>query len=585
MSIYYPSVMANIRMTFDTSLKIIAPPPPKSVEDAVSRIAKALSLPSLPSIPETEALIVSTGSALNASFVSGRVPKSATISLPGHRPAGTFSLTFDYSDLPIDPRTVKGAAVDIFLGTVTATNFAAGMGDSPDTREETSVLRPNAVGSAASLIMTAMVDEWEVEHGEDGSTVTISGRDMRGVLIDAPIATDPQHAHDILDHLPMTGTIVEVIDALVKACPLFIGLTLEVVATDWPKTSLGLPGPLPSPGKDSVAQHTKGAKGKNKGKATAACSHDKLTFWDLITKWCFLCGAIPYFVGTTLHISPARGLYAQKRARIQGLLSTSFAGGKPRIIDQETGSVVAPMYLRKLIYGRDISSLSYKRKYAGWARPKNVIVTSTDLSKSAKGAAVIQGIYPPADKKVVTRVSANGKSEEAESLYIPVAGVHDVAQLQVIAEAVYHEIGSGESGGSCETVNLASFGGDNADPDLLKLRPGDAVELGVDTRSLKEKNPLVSPYVDSLRIGFEEQIKILTSKLKDVNLARVVAATSHGKISSLQNFFRVSEVHFNWSEEGLKISFEYHNFIEALHNPGGGVTSLPGGPTRTKVRA
>lgn len=577
MAAFLPSVVVNISLTFDTRLKVRLGPVQKSTEGLVNDNSQfGVSSDKWDKKPRSiwsakpqdsidigeEPLIVSSGSELNASFVTNRVPKKASIELPGHRPAGTFSLTFDFQELPIDPRTVRGAAVHIYLGTVSQSGFASAMHDTFDDTIESSVLRPGTLGSRASQIMAGTVDEWEVVHGEDGSTVTMSGRDLRGVLIDSPIATSPTGAHTVLEKMDLTKPIDVVVDQLLGFSPLLLGGKISVERVGWPDGEA-----LPAPGPDSLPTHRKGAKGKTTPRATASCSHDKITFWDLITKWCFQVGAIPYFVGTQLYISPARGLYSQQRDRMEGRLKTPFVNGAARTVDAQSGAAISPMYVRRLIYGRDISSVSFKRKFGGYRRPKRIRVTSTDTSSKTKGSTIVEGIYPALTKEQLrfTRSSPDGKSDEKETLYIPVAGVTDPKQLFEMARAVFNEIALGEVGGSCSTNNLSSFGGDNSDPDLLSLRPGDAVEFAADTRALNPNAPLVSPFTDSLRNSFETQVKTLEAKLKDKNFARVLAATAQGSITDIQSFFRISSVSYEWGTDGLKIDFDFENFIEPVH--------------------
>jgi hypothetical protein len=99
---------------------------------------------------------------------------------------------------------------------------------------------------------------------------------------------------------------------------------------------------------------------------------------------------------------------------------------------------------------------------------------------------------------------------------------------------------------------------------LLRLQPGDAVEFVVDVRNAGARVPLVSPYVDSQRTGFEEQVALINARLNDENLARVIVATTRGQVQGLQRTFRTKNIKYAWKDSGtaLSISFDFENYVE-----------------------
>jgi hypothetical protein len=224
------------------------------------------------------------------------------------------------------------------------------------------------------------------------------------------------------------------------------------------------------------------------------------------------------------------------------------------------------------VYGRDVERLTLNRKLAGYKRPATVRVIAVDASSPKRGKArQVEGRYPPEDKKKARlhRVAPGGAKGEEEFYPVQVHGITDPDQLNRIAQSIYEEIGRGEIGGTIETPNLASFGGDNADPDLLKLKPGDAIELMADTRAVKTSPPLQSSFTESLRRGFDAQVKEVAGKLGDENLARVVVATARGEVQELQRAFRVSAVHYSWDHDsGIKVSFDVQNYVEVRADVG-----------------
>ena len=311
------------------------------------------------------------------------------------------------------------------------------------------------------------------------------------------------------------------------------------------------------------------------GRATPPGSGGKVSFWDMIVRLCFLVGAIPYFQGRVLLVRPAKGLYKQIGATGGPFDPTPFSSELPRILDAPSGKAIpdGPLSVRRMVYGRDINRVVMNRKLGGAQRPKTVRVVSVDGSSTDRGTKrQLMARWPKKEESVKSRASKPHPGEKTateEIINVPVAGIRDKAQLEEIARAVYEEIGRGEVGGTCESNNLASFGGDNTDPDLLRLKPGDAMEFTVDSRSLRTTPPLVATLTDFNRDTFEDAVRKVQLRLGDEDLSRVVVATARGQVAELQRFFRVSHVAYTWdSETGIQIAFDFQNFIEARASVG-----------------
>jgi hypothetical protein len=143
---------------------------------------------------------------------------------------------------------------------------------------------------------------------------------------------------------------------------------------------------------------------------------------------------------------------------------------------------------------------------------------------------------------------------------IVVNGVTSKKQLELVADAIYEEIGRGELSGSCETRNLASFGGSSADPDLIWLRPGDAIRIGV--------SPSVAAGVTGTYSDTTATEATLTKRYMDQGfpspVASALAQTAIRGVPAAQPYFRVNNVKMNWSNEsGLKIAFDFQNYVES----------------------
>jgi len=554
---YYPSMIANLRLSFDPTLTI-----PTTAPDLWS-IDSALAAPATPARVKSEPLAIAKGP---ASYILNRVPSAATIQLPGHRPAGRFTLSFPFKDLPIDPRTVQSCAVDVYVGTVLASNFARGMAGEAPFGVKLSVLDTTEFfGDTSNLVISGMVDEWQVAHKDDGDIVTIMGRDLRGILIDTPVHTDQKTSDKVLHSLDHNLPIQLVIEQLYKTHPLTERIKIRTSLSEWPG---GIP---PAPGGRAMPRHRKGAKGKKTGGTAGSSSKaSKLSFWDVTVQLCYLVGAIPSFVGSELHIRPSRSLFDQALVQFDPSRPTPFKDAQPRARDAVSGKAFPkPITARRMVYGRDIESLTFDRKFGGFRKPRQVRCVNAD--------ATVEGKYP--SNEIASRLVASGQKAMADILWVPVHEIDDEKRLTEIAQAVYEEIGRGEIGGTVSTKALSSFGGDNRDPDLLRLRPGDAIEFATDVRTLARQAPLVSEFTDHMRKSFNTQVADVAKRIGDVNLSRVIISTARGIINELQNFYRVSAVTFGWSVDGLQVGFDFQNYVvksfdkDGSRNKSGGVVT------------
>ena len=565
MPTFRPSLVANFTLKFDESLTLLQPPTP----DSVSSLTQAP--PQGSGVPTTQPLLLQAGDQ-NHSYILGRIPKKASVELPGYRMAGHFSLEIDFKDMPIDPRTVRACAVDIHIGTVTDQDASDGFRGQKENGTLKSVLRTRDANDHAvkdTLVLCGIVDDWTVTHNASGSVVSMKGRDLRGILLDIPISAGIKGlGEQFVDKLDLTQDIDDVVrDVLKFAEGMFVEINVVVNPAEWPD------GEVKSPSPDVIPRHRLGAKGKRKsGRSTPAGKLDNISFWDLITKLCYLAGAIPFFRGKELVIRPSSTIYDQIRGDFDPVrYPTPFKDGKQRIRDVITRTPITPgLRARRFVYGRDVSSFEFTRKFTGFHRPKvvRVVGTSTESASSTSETGVVvnphvEGVWPKefgGAQPLVTGVTPGGKGAQQDVLKIPSA-YSDPVHLQMIAKSIFEEIGRGEVGGSIETTNLASFGGDNNDADVLRLRPGDGVEFLVDTRSLGSGSPLISTLTDFERVSYEKAVEGIVARIGDKALARVIVATARGMIAELQRFFRVQTVKYAWSEHGIKVAFDFQNYI------------------------
>jgi hypothetical protein len=356
---------------------------------------------------------------------------------------------------------------------------------------------------------------------------------------------------------PINEVVAEILQSLTSDLNVKIGVFTDPVEWDGQL----VPSPGDADGLTRVRQTAAGTESRLNPAGANAGGGDKISYWDLITQYCGLVGAVPYFYGHELWIRPARNIFDI----IGGAVPPPFAGGQPRDVGE-----TKPLTQRRLVYGRDITELSFERKYGGSPVPIVEVVALDDRKRGLEKLIVVQ--WPPKNS-----LAANMKSE-SEKLIIPIHGVRDAARALRIARDLYEEIGRGEMGGSARTNNLASFGGDGADPDMVKIRPTDSIELAVDTRALASGAPLVSTLNDSERRTFAEQVAEVQSvlKTKDPNIARALVATSRSQVVDSIRYFRVGNVKYTFNSKGLGIAFDFQNYLISRHAYGEVKSRAPG---------
>lgn len=627
MGVFYPSCVVHFILRFDEAFNVSEQASAMSVSAAQGLVVDPYTPSIRPLILESEAaktnkdVEATTGVKLSKapgdqdrlSIIMNRVPKAGSFELTGYRQAWKFNMSFDFRDLPVDPRVIRSCGVEIHIGAVDPSDFASGMVSTDAQGRRKSIISTVGPGGAPredTLIMVALVDTAHVSHTANSSVLTIEGRDLRGVFLDSP--ADPK----LFKNLNLDRDIVDVVRQILQRHPFGKGINVESNKNDWPDSK------VPSPyTKDNATRVLLGADGKGSGSSMPQGGSANLNFWDLITHYCFVVGAVPYFAGRKLVIRPARSLYDQQKAGFDPRIPTPFAGGRQRSAVFGEPGREEKFGVRKLIFGRDVSELSYERKYTG-VKARVVAAVGVDTSSEKRGTqALVTGYWPNAEaiaalkreqkeaekrgqalaldkaqqtlasvasvvaklsNPKATSVAPSGGATQEEVLRVPVAGIKDKKTLEEIARNIFEEVGKGEMGGSAHTKNLASFGTDpnsftaaNADPDLCRLRPGDAVELKVDTRRLASTAPLVSSVTDFYRKSVDDITKEVGQKLKadlgstagSEDLARVVVATARGGIVELQNVWRVENVKYDWSVTGgLGVAFDFKNYIEARSN-------------------
>lgn len=495
--------------------------------------------------PSSETVPVTFGTD-GFTVIANRVPKKGSFTLAHPRSAATFSITFDYTEFPVDPRIIRAVGVEVHLGAVSAEDYARGMAGEKDTDgRPLSILKTTSglidpwsgrpATNDATLLFHAIADTWDVDHSDGGSYITIEGRDIRSLFIDAKAPLEK------IAKIDLRKPINEVVEDIIRTMGVEHDLRMNIMidAAEWPEKRIPSPGDV-----DGLTRVRLGSSGQNTSQTPQTGT--KTSYWDLITNYCTLVGGIPQFQGSSLWIRPARRVFDV----LNKTLATPFRGGAARRVGTEQ------LRARRLVYGRDIKRLRFQRKFQGTVVPTIQTISYDDRASGAQ--RLIFGQWPPA-----TSEQAKAKAE-GELLRIPMHGIRSVKQLNEIAHDIYEEIGRGEVGGTADTQNLASYGGDNSDPDMLRLRPMEPVEFVIDKRTLNTLAPVVSELTDQERRSFSEEVDVLHRRLGDRALARVLTAMARGTIRELIAFYQVIGIQYEWGG-GLKMAIQFQNYIVPRH--------------------
>jgi hypothetical protein len=599
-SVFRPSLLVNLQILFDEGLKEkFAPKTSDQMADAkeftgeIGEVTVDLSpeeisvdgltldtllIPGLAIVTTDEEVglgpdIVAEAGSISASKVMNIIPKGASIELPGYRQAGTFALDILHRDLPIDPRVIRALRAEIHLGTVSHAEWANGMvGRVEEGGRRSSVLVP----TSTNLVLVGMADTITAEFSDRGSYIHIEGRDLRGTLLDTNVSPK------ILKLLSLKQPIDVVVRNLVNRFnPQGGGIQVATQASEWPNGVVPSPhvvGDQTRPQFDADPDEASQAQAGQNGETvpTTQGNPDTISYWDLITNYCLLVGGIPYFVGPQLRIRPARSLFDQRTVDQNPFdpnFPYPFGGNQPH--KREVGHPLvskpeAPFGYRRMVFGKDIQNLKFERKLGGVVVPA-IKVVSYDGDNPVKGPdnRLLRAVYPPETDtaKRTSKVGSSGKGAKTDELYFPVYGIRNQKTLENIAKNLHAEIGRQELGGSVTTKNLSSFGGNNQDPDLLRLRPGDPVEFRTVDSGLQTFPTFAHELLDHTRRSEAAEIEAVAKRLGDKALATAIVQSAHGSNQQLTKTFRVTTVKFDWSNDaGLGIAFDFQNFVEMRYS-------------------
>lgn len=469
----------------------------------------------------------------NRTFVlDGIVPVQAGWLQNGVRTADTLAMELLFQDLPIDPRVIRSCAVQFFLGCVPAADYERGMNGemrSPAPGAGVSIpyniVPDNYTDSSGrprtNLRFEGWVDDWGDEFPEgDAPTLKLECTDNTRLLIDqeAPpqltIGTDQAIDLAVANYLAnfpqFRGISVTYQPAVDRSKIPVLKKVLKATAFQ-PKL-----GPTPSGGGTS-----------------------KLKVWDYITDVCGSIGHMVRFQGTQLIIQTPRTLYD---ASLPARSDDPFTG---RTLPSGT-----TLRNRLYLYGDNLKSLKYSRKWAQFA-PTNIEVRSyLDSSKT-----LLVERYPGKNDRV-KRLNPGDSADQKWQVKL-VRNIADRAILRLIAQTVYESQGRRELGVNMLTKNLGSYGGGNLDPDLLDAQVGDSIDVAMGRQGV----------INNTVIDFDQQMRTRASEfLRERGFSSSFADAYQKAVNSigLPTTYRIRTLGCQWdsSSEGVTMTGELINYVE-----------------------
>lgn len=400
-------------------------------------------------------------------------PTSFNLEYNGIRTADTFKCKFRFVDLPIDPRMIRSCGVQFYLGTLSEEQYAAVMrGEITRAEQSRNAVLPyewvDKLGRKRSnLRFEGFVDKWSNTWDDEEPTIEIECRDLTSFFLKEECP-------------PQLGVSTELqIDVAIAnylACfPRMAGMAVEYRGGNPANVLL----------KDSLQLTAYSTTNGAPPSAQGGGGGSKLKVWDYLADMVGCIGHTIRVEGTTVIIQRAR------------TIKSSNVNGQQRP-DDPFKSRLTPN--RAMIWARNIKKMNISRSFEG-GDPINIEVRAyspadkrTFIGRFPEKSSTNATTKETSLGRLVDSNSGDGSKQEKWRVFV-VQGVKGEDTLRAIAQNIYEMISRQEIQAQIETMDLASFGGGNEDPDLLDVKAGDAINLLVDY-----KNPIndLSGYEKSL---------------------------------------------------------------------------------------
>lgn len=505
-----------------------------------------------------------------AAITQDIVPYNCSINLNSYRKADEAQVSLPYSRLPVDPRIVRAATVQIFGGVYSSLDFANANGPVnapglliPDAPGPDVAPQIAFEGAPTNEIFRGFVDDWEVEVNQESDTLSFSARDLTAGLIDAEV---PANAlRDIPSLLPLdqviqllvTGDGIPEINASRRfGVPGYRGLVVvnEVIADGDPTGAAILPLPTLAEIRPPTYLDSKGTA--KKGRKNSPGGSQRISYWDLITDLVVSAGFVCFIRPGQIPVQiPGFGLSLPAAELVITNPRTYYAKSST------AGQVYqAPPLVRRFIVGQNVQRARVKRDLKGITVP-TIEVRSYD---TVTGQQLVAR-FPPLPKNNVPAVSGIGDREEVKTFILDeIGGPTAILQLQSIAQSIYEQLGRGDIHLEIESKHLSSLL-PNLDrgiiADMFVARPGEPCLFQTAPVNIEAGQTNSFLRFQGFGVNVADRAQILISAGVDPDFATGVAAALQN--AYLQREFRIQEINWDWNyDSGWGYSVRAINYID-----------------------
>lgn len=514
--------------------------------------------------------------AIKESVYLWTIPKSLRIRKNPYRQADEVTCSIRFSDLPMDPRVVRSLGIAAYMGTVRADDWAermaGGVAVSKDGKRHAAYSLTSLI-NRENLRFVGFADETSMSFSEGGDYVNIQGRDFTQLLIDYPVPTSLYN--DISWDWPLDRIVWEVLQSL----PAVAGVPLHLLGFSQ--------GEIPY---ERAGHHVAGEPDTTKRRSRRTRKIDKETYWDLLTDITIANGLILYADvwtagGTDKSVPSGRFVLATPRNLYSKSDDPRFYFEYKPGVTVEPGDFSAAMFEpsfadkgRKygdgsaiqhplMVYGHNLKSMELSRRLGKIKIPAvELVCADPDNGETLRARWPSK---PSQDNKysydyntlATGYVPPSGLWAKDEIQQYPVTGFKDKKTLEEAAHQVFEDLGRGDLTLKFETLDMASFGGGNTDPDLLELKPGSPLEVV----TAKQSEGAVVGSREVLAGMDQEQLEQwLLSKGHSADAAKSLAQKmAHPAYRNLlERRYYVKEVELSMdNEDGFSCSVEAVNYL------------------------
>lgn len=464
--------------------------------------------------------------------VGAIIPVSATWKVQGLKEGNRLTAELRYADFPLDPRAIRAIAIQFYLGTVTPENFVAGLAGGKR-GDEFGKNDANA-GEPLHVVADKYVDDW----GHDRKNLRFEGF-VDDIETEFPEDDEPivrfecsDNMRILVDQLAPPGLTLDTKKPIDEAIANYMAEFPQLRGMGVQYRPAGTTPPTLSSAYGKTAYQPKLGPPPGKG------GDSKLTVWEYIVDVCGAVGHIATVEGTTVIIQAAMTLYSNAYA---------VRSDDPYVPRKLKGSGLLLPH-RTLIYGRNLSTLSIRRRFSRQV-PTNIEVRAYDSARKK----TLVARYPLAADRVLRAPPGNNTDEKWQ--VVRISGVKDEKSLRLVAQTYYETQGRNEIQVRCSTKDLASYGGGNNDPDLLDLQYGDPIDIGID----RDRIYAAGAVEDTTTTSAADALKKLGYSTDFAN----TYATAINNVG-LQKTFRLRTMQVDWSNDadGVSIDIEAINYVE-----------------------